>query len=218
MAQTKKSAKQQSDSAARAIIAAFEMEGVPTFFKVAIADALDEAAILKLGRPNYRSIYQKHDPKDTKQYRGEEYYNTDVVAKLLRQSTDLFRVLEPCAGSPNKQWRGLITAESILNETDETRARAEAEAVNTFLYSGVPDFLMEAILCAIDNAFDHFKMAKPDSDMGEGTGDYTEENLYPLFLKTKFTNWGDMYSDKQRVLDSVTQLLENPKTRRICIT
>lgn len=93
---------------------------------------------------------------------------------------------------------------------EKKRARREAKTVAAFLEGGPPDFLMEATLSAIDDAFDHHGLQKPRDC--EGIDDYDEQNLCPLFLKTKLSSWGDFYSGEQRVSDSILELLHNPQT------
>jgi hypothetical protein len=65
---------------------------------------------------------------------------------------------------------------------EDNRARREARTIAAFLNGGPPDFLMTAMLTAIAEAFDYFGMPQPD-------GDYDEQNLRPLFLKTKLISW-----------------------------
>lgn len=71
-------------------------------------------------------------------------------------------------------------------EEEDKRARREAKAVTAFLNGHSPDFLTEAMLATIDDAFDHFGMARPQDDCGQA--EYDENNLYPLFLKTKLVS------------------------------
>jgi hypothetical protein len=79
-------------------------------------------------------------------------------------------------------------------EREDKRVRREARTIAAFLNGGPPDFLMEAMLTAIAEAVDYFGLPQPD-------GDYDEQNLQPLFLKTKLISWDSFGS------------LENPKAQ-----
>jgi hypothetical protein len=76
---------------------------------------------------------------------------------------------------------------------DQERARREARTVAAFLNGGPPDFLMTVMMDAIGGAFLYHGIPEP----GEpgAPDDYTEENLYPLFLKTKLTRLTDIYPE-----------------------
>ncbi len=120
----------------------------------------------------------------------------------------------PIIGTVGDAGLRLNAAERKLNADflagEVKRARREARTVAAFLNGGAPDFLMGAMMSAIDDAFNYHGLPKPSDDLG--VKDYDEQNLYPLFLKTKLTNWGDLYPDEHRVSDSVLELLHNPQT------
>jgi hypothetical protein len=95
---------------------------------------------------------------------------------------------------------GTVSANSIRYTEEEKEAQRAAKTVAAFLDGGPPQFLMEAVLIALSDAFDHFGLTKPfcDPEIGEGTGDYTEANLLPLFRKTRLTSLDQIYARPRR--------------------
>ncbi len=104
----------------------------------------------------------------------------------------------------------------VLTETEEEAAKAEARLIAHFLDGGPPDFLMEAMLAALDKAWEHV-FGQPH-DPHE---DYSADNLEPLFMKTKMISWDQMWPDddvetpeprNEKVLEAMSELLNNPET------
>jgi len=79
-----------------------------------------------------------------------------------------------------------------VSETELQRAKAEAKHVEDFLNTDSPDFLSDLMLTALDRAFEHFGLPRPQAPDDQGVGDYNVENLEPLFLKTKLVSWNDI--------------------------
>jgi hypothetical protein len=92
-------------------------------------------------------------------------------------------------------------------DIEDKRARKEARMVTAFLNGDSPDFLSEAVLRAIDAAFDHFQMSRPQDDCG--IADYDEQNLYPLFLKTKLHSPEESEASLAR---HIVAIVNHPKT------
>jgi hypothetical protein len=100
--------------------------------------------------------------------------------------------------------------EATPSNEEIAEAQRNAQVVATFLETGAPDFLMEAVLSAIDNAFAYTGLSRPT--VPEGIADYDKDNLVPLFLETRLVSWGEMYADKDRVKDAIYTLLHNKAT------
>jgi hypothetical protein len=71
---------------------------------------------------------------------------------------------------------------------------------------------MQAMLAVIGDAFDHFGLAKPESDIGEGLGDYDQQNLQPLFRLTKLTNWDELWHGRERLATAISDILTSEET------
>ena len=132
----------------------------------------------------------------------------DVLQQLLENERKTRTKTIPIIGTVGDG--GLRLKPEYESKEHQEEARQAARIVDAFLKGGPPDFLMEATLSALDQAFDHCGIQKPSDELG--VLDYTEENLYPVFLRTRLTHWADMYHNKDRVLDSVDELLHNEAT------
>lgn len=169
------------EQAMRAIMTLLNARGIPCCIKRAFADSLEEVA--KIAGINQRTIW-----------------TTTPGPSLTVNSKVLWEVFE--TPSVSEMWdlprKPDEPKRRPQEETDEEVAKAEAKLVAYFLEGGLPDFLMNAILPVIDRAFDHFGLPKPECDpsIGSGLGDYDEENLYPLFLKTKLTSLEEIWPNE----------------------
>lgn len=174
------------EQAMRAIMTLLDSRGIPTCIKRALADALEETA--KIAGVNQRTIW-----------------TTNPGPGLKVNSKILWEVFE--TPTVREMW-DVPSERDVINETDEQRAKAEAQLVARFLQGGPPDFLMEAMLAALDRAWEHV-FGQPHDPYE----DYTAENLEPLFLKTKLISWDEMWpdddeqDDAQKGPESVTATL-----------
>ncbi|MGI9068618.1 MAG: hypothetical protein ACR2HX_19720 [Pyrinomonadaceae bacterium] len=94
-----------------------------------------------------------------------------------------------------------------VSETELQRAKAEAKHVEDFLNTDSPDFLSNLMLTALDRAFEHFGLPRPEMPDDQEVGNYNAENLEPLFLKTKLLSWDEISNDREP--DYVTVTLPN---------
>jgi hypothetical protein len=96
-------------------------------------------------------------------------------------------------------------------EEEEERIQRESQAIAAFLNAGPPDFLMEAMLSAIDDAFRHVGMLPPVTEDGQ-LADYDEQNLRPLLKETKLVNWSDLWRGRERLATAISDILTSEET------
>ena len=137
------------------------------------------------------------------------------AADLAREPADVLRksISVPIIGTVGDDGIRLFKEEGpaaeYIPESDDATAEREARVVTTFLNTGMPDFLMTCVLSAIDQAFDHVGVPRPDVHE-----DYDENNLKPLFLRTKLTRYDDLWNERERLAFAVSEIIQIKSTPR----
>lgn len=96
----------------------------------------------------------------------------------------------------------------------EERDRVEREVVSLlkFIDAPAPDFIMAAIVDAIDTACEHFEIPKPEYEIGEEGQKRTRLALIRLFSKTRLFKLDDIENPVGDLAWAISTIIKSPVT------
>jgi hypothetical protein len=158
-----------------------------------------------LAKDDGRGIHLKPEIVRTRQNKSKRAVTVPIIGTVGPDGIKLFREESVTATLPNGEEVELY---GDAAENDEETAKRYAKAVSTFLEGGMPDFLLTAVIEALDFAREYHDQRPLVME------DYDADNLWPLFMKTKFTRWSDISQepDADKIVRAMSELLHNPET------